>query len=120
MAYPNYVGGEVVNIEPPPPTPAEIAAQRSAIMAEKQATLDTTYRDYILGYFPLSTLSLVAYGAGLDRPKCLAVQAWQSEVYALFQQKIGYLTYVFTDFDFSAAGPPPYTAQDIHEEVYPT
>lgn len=94
------------------------AEQIAKLIAVKVARLWESANDYTTSYISGVAIGILTIGVIQQKPKCLAVAAWSSAVWAEYYRRKGMVTAVSTeDLDFSSFGPMPYSVPELQAEV---
>jgi len=82
--------------------------------AARVARLWQAAHDYEYAEISGSAIGMLALGVGQAKPKCLAVQAWITSIWALYYARKASGS---AEIDFTGCGPMPYTVPELMEEM---
>lgn len=76
---------------------------------------------YQTGFISNAAFGMVTKGSLLDLPKCKAMEAWINHIWNdFYYPRKALVTHEWNPefYDFSVAGPMPYTVPELNAEVY--
>lgn len=100
---------------------AEFEAGAAKLQAKNLASLWQAAHDFEYAEISGTAIGLLVLGILQSKPKCLAVQAWDQSIWAIYYARKPLITEIWDAplLDFSSCGPCPYTVPELLEEVMP-
>lgn len=116
---PLYIETSEGTILNPDITDEEFAAFQARTIADSLVALEEAVASYERSYIYGSAIGMLVLGVLANAPKCLAIKQWIVNLWLLYYDRKALVTadYDPTLYDFSPAGPMPYSIPELMQEV---